>query len=113
MPGYFPHFEVLPTITRPTNALVRGQITNNIGPQSIRINQAIVEQQKRLVFNEGQYCTSVFELALSFSVRSGSMIVVGSQLANNEEFLRATEGHIFGLLITSRVLYYTPDIIKR
>ena len=55
----------------------------------------------------------MFELALSFSVRSGSVIMVGSQLANNEEFLRATEGHIFGLLITSRVLYYTPDIIKR
>jgi hypothetical protein len=54
MPGYFPHFEDLPAITRTTNALVRGQITNNIGPQSIRMNQAIVEQKKMLVFNEGR-----------------------------------------------------------
>ena len=54
MPGYFPHFEGLPAIARTTNALVRGQITNNIGPQSIRMNQAIVEQKKRLVFNEGR-----------------------------------------------------------
>jgi hypothetical protein len=53
------------------------------------------------------------ELALSFSVRSGNAIMVGSRLSSNEDFFRATEGHILGLLITSRVLYYIPDIIKR
>jgi hypothetical protein len=113
MPGFFPHFEGLPAIVRTANALIRGQITNNIGPQSIRINQTIIETKKSLIFNEGQYCSSVFELALAFAVRSGNVTLVGSQLANNEEFLRATEGHVFGLLITSRVLYYIPDIIKR
>jgi hypothetical protein len=54
MPGFFPHFEGLPAIVRTTNALIRGQITNNIGPQSIRINQAIIETKKRLIFNEGR-----------------------------------------------------------
>jgi hypothetical protein len=69
--------------------------------------------KKRAYFSFIEISTSVFELALGFSVRSGNVIMVGSQMANNEEYLRATEGHIFGLFITSRVLYYTPDVIKR
>jgi hypothetical protein len=54
MPGFFPHFEGLPAIVRTANALIRGQITNNIGPQSIRINQTIIETKKSLIFNEGR-----------------------------------------------------------
>jgi hypothetical protein len=54
MPGYFPHFEGLPAIARTTNALIRGQITNNMAAQALQMNRAIVEHKKTLIFNEGR-----------------------------------------------------------
>lgn len=39
--------------------------------------------------------------------------MVGSRLAQNEEYLKAVKHHILGMIVTTRVQFLIPDCLKR
>lgn len=59
-------------------------------------------------------CTiGCFDFAYSIVARSGSYAMVGSRLAQDEEYLKAVKDHILGMIVTTRVQFLVPDCLKR
>ena len=54
-----------------------------------------------------------FDFAYSIVARSGSFAMVGSRLAQNEEYLKAVKDHILGMIVTTRVQFLLPDCLKQ
>ncbi|KAJ5834656.1 Cytochrome P450 E-class group I [Penicillium robsamsonii] len=112
MPGYFPKRMGWPKIAKTTPGLIRVTAHKPLHRYMPAINQAIISQLQALHFKDGDCHVGCFDLAYSIVARSGSFVIVGSRLSQNEEYLKAVKDHILGMIVTTRVQFLIPDCLK-
>ncbi|KAJ5156159.1 Cytochrome P450 [Penicillium capsulatum] len=114
MPGYFPKGGGWPAIAKTTPGVIRGTVHKQLDRYVPSMNDAILTQLHTLDTKSGHDClVNCFDFAYSVVVRSGSYSLVGSRLANDEEYLKAVKDHILGMIVTTRVQFMVPDWLKR
>ncbi|KAJ5095707.1 Cytochrome P450 [Penicillium alfredii] len=113
MPGYFPKGGGWPAIAKTTPGVIRGTVYKELDRYIPSMDQAILSQFHTLQFNDDECSVGCFDFAYSIVARSGSFAMVGSQLSQNEEYLKAVKDHILGMIMTTRVQFLVPDCLKR
>ncbi|KAJ5523246.1 Cytochrome P450 [Penicillium frequentans] len=113
MPSYFPKGGGWPAIAKTTPGLIRGTVYKQLDRYIPSMNEAVFSQFGTLEFEGDECSVGCFDVAYSIVARSGSFALVGERLARDEEYLGAVKEHILGMIVTTRVQFLVPDVLKR
>ncbi|KAJ5805578.1 Cytochrome P450 [Penicillium pulvis] len=113
MPGYFPKDGGWPAIAKTTPGVIRGTVYKQLDRYIPSMNEAVLSQLRTLNFEDDECSVGCFDIAYSIVARSGSFALVGERLARDEEYLGAVKEHILGMIVTTRVQFLVPDVLKR
>jgi hypothetical protein len=127
MPECFGTSGKWPNVAKTTPGLIGGPVTKNLPSYVVPMAQTIANHFKTmqdphqgmrsqvsclLLILPLDYQVSVFDLASSLAARSGSLLMVGSETCDNEEFLTAAKTHVTGMIFVTRALFLVPEFIK-